>query len=65
MPYGMAMQVYGVRNKWAWLSPMNFAFNIEGAPSNMIATPLWILIGRVVSIYLIKQHCFHASYGKD
>jgi len=44
VPYGMAMQVYGVKEQTSWPSPMTFVFNRPGAATNMLATPLHALL---------------------
>jgi len=47
MPYGMAMQTWGVSRSY-WPSPLNFVFNQPGEASNMLGAPIHALCYKVI-----------------
>ena len=48
MPYGIAMQAYGVPRRSMWPSPLNFVFNQDGAAINLLGAPLHALVVKCV-----------------
>lgn len=56
LPYGMAMQAYGIKEITSWPSPANLLFNQPGAPMNMLGAPLHTLVSKTLSTILVIRY---------
>lgn len=55
MPAGLAMQRYGITNPASWWSPTNSVFNAPGSAQNLLGAPVYILVCKVVVLYLFTR----------
>jgi len=51
MPYGVAMQAYGIPRRSMWPSPLNFIFNRDGEAMNLLGAPLHALMVKWILTY--------------
>jgi len=55
MPYGMALQAYGISERSSWPSPLNFVFNQEGSAFNMLGAPIHTLVCKFVFLLVTMR----------
>ena len=55
MPFGIAMQSYGISNVAFWPSPMNYLFNVPGAANNLLGAPVFFLMSKAITVGLFVR----------
>jgi hypothetical protein len=56
MPYGMAMQSYGISDPTHWPSPMNYLFHQPGSKQNLIGAPVFLLTTKAIQTGLFLRY---------